>query len=297
VSNLKYRKVRGNRVNATARDLEAILRRWGFVLARKSGGHWQYQHPDHAGTVTLRAPGRPSEEVIFTTVEQAAAILGLGPLEFLNGTPPAETERRRRAAAVEAPPPPPPPPQEEPVMPAAAEFARPAHQPRWGSGPGAPRLERLLAWAEAHGEPFTLDDICVALDMAADRQAVSAALRKAAMHPEWSGLVVLEAGAGRKHPPTYGYDASLITKPPPETRRSPAKPAPPEPEPPRVSPPIVPADESVFEPNIITYPLPTRTTETVERFGRTVIVVVGRNEAGEQIAVLGSGQVVRLVPL
>jgi predicted RNA binding protein YcfA (HicA-like mRNA interferase family) len=59
------------------RDLLRLLRDDGWILARQSGSHRQFKHPDKPGTVTV--PGHPSDEFHPKTLQSILKQAGLKP--------------------------------------------------------------------------------------------------------------------------------------------------------------------------------------------------------------------------
>jgi predicted RNA binding protein YcfA (HicA-like mRNA interferase family) len=206
MSRIKYRVQRNGNVNMTAREMDALLRRWGFESVRTTGGHHQYQHPDKPGTVTMRSPGRPSQDVHGGTAKQAAAIMGVGVLDFLNNPPTREKQvsaqvdlgaldRRLSEASI---------PVEESAPPAP---------PSWVDDPALPLLLRAQAWAAHHGEPFTTSEMREALNSGPDVASLNSMLRRWAEQTHRTGFLVVVPSPSPPKPTIYGFDPSAITVP------------------------------------------------------------------------------------
>jgi predicted RNA binding protein YcfA (HicA-like mRNA interferase family) len=59
------------------RDLLKQLNDDGWILARQSGSHRQFKHPNKSGTVTV--PGHPSDEFHPKTLQSILKQAGLKP--------------------------------------------------------------------------------------------------------------------------------------------------------------------------------------------------------------------------
>lgn len=62
----------------TVREVEKILRKNGWTLARTVGSHRQYLHPDNPNVVTV--PGAPGKELAsgtLSSIRRASGIKGL----------------------------------------------------------------------------------------------------------------------------------------------------------------------------------------------------------------------------
>jgi predicted RNA binding protein YcfA (HicA-like mRNA interferase family) len=277
MSRIKYRVQRNGNVNMTAREMDALLRRWGFESVRSTGGHDQYQHPDKPGTVTMRSPGRPAQDVHGGTAKQAAAILGVGVLDFLNDPPVREKQasaqvdlaaldRRLSEASI---------PVEESAPPAP---------PGWVDDPALPLLPRAQAWAAHHGEPFTVGEMHEALSLGSDVAGLGTALRRWAEQTHRTGFLVVVPSPGRPRPNIYGFDTTAITDPLQTFKRRPRPEV-------RVDDDDEAGDGPAADATAASPVTPAPISETLQA------EVIGVTRAGHRVIRLRDGTLARVVPL